>query len=162
MKKGIMKCTKNYKFGKSLVKGTLVLIDESKDGVLTAMINESDVMRYGITLKDFDYEEDLFKKQVNKLKKDVKSVTTKLTIASIPENSLVHGVVKLLEGREAFADTSSDLDEKMYAGHVFEDIANEQAQLEDGHIFKADWKTLVQLDALAEFVSHDYVLITKV
>ena len=96
------------------------------------------------------------------LQEQIKSVTTELTIASIPENALLDGVVKLLEGRESFRDTDDSLDEKMYAGHVFEDIATEQAQYEDGHMFKASQKVLDQLDALAEFVSHDYVLITKV
>jgi hypothetical protein len=96
------------------------------------------------------------------LQEQIKSVTTELTIASIPENALLDGVVKLLDGREMFKDTDDSLDEKMYAGHVFEDIATEQAQYEDGHMFKAPQKVLDQLDALAEFVSHDYVLITKV
>jgi hypothetical protein len=96
------------------------------------------------------------------LQEQIKSVTTELTIASIPENALLDGVVKLLDGREMFKDTDDSLDEKMYAGHVFEDIATEQAQYEDGHIFKVPQKVLDQLDALAEFVSHDYVLITKV
>ncbi len=96
------------------------------------------------------------------LQEQIKSVTTELTIASIPENALLDGVVKLLDGREMFKDTDDSLDEKMYAGHVFEDIACEQAEIEDGHFMKAPQKVLDQLDALAEFVSHDYVLITKV
>ena len=96
------------------------------------------------------------------LQEQIKSVTTELTVASIPENALLHGVVKLLEGREMFKDTDDSLDEKMYAGHVFEDIATEQAQYEDGHMFKQPQKVLDQLDALAEFVNHDYVLVTKV
>lgn len=101
-------------------------------------------------------------KEVAKLKKQIKSVTTKLTVASIPENALLHGVVQLLEGREMFRDTDDSLDEKMYSGEVFEAIACEQAQYPDGHMFKQPQKVLDQLDALAEFVSHDYVLITKV
>ena len=101
-------------------------------------------------------------KEVNRLKKQIKSVTTKLTVASIPNNAILDGVIKLLEGREMFRDVDESLEERMYAGHVFEDIATEQAQYEDGHIFKAPQKVLDQLDALAEFVSHDYVLITKV
>lgn len=89
------------------------------------------------------------------------SVITKLSVVSIPENALLHGVVKLLEGREAFKDTDDTLDEKMYAGHIFEDIAGEQAELEDGHMFKAQQKVLDQLDELAELIGEDYVLITK-
>ena len=96
------------------------------------------------------------------LQEQIKSVTTELTIASIPENAVLDGVVKLLDGREMFKDTDDSLDEKMYAGHVFEDIACEQEEIEDGHFMKAPQKVLDQLDALAEFVSHDYVLITKV
>ena len=162
MKKAIMKRTKNYRFGITLAKGTPVLIHESTDGVLTALLKEDDVVRHGVTPKDFDYLDVVSKKQVSRLKKQIKTVTTKLTVVSIPENALLHGVVKLLEGREAFKDTDSELDENMYAGHIFEDIAGEQAEIEDGHFMKAPQKVLDQLDALAELVSQDYVLITKV
>ena len=96
------------------------------------------------------------------LQEQIKSVTTELTVASIPNNAILDGVIRLLQGREIFRDTDDSLDEKMYAGHVFEDIASEQAQLPDGHRFKQPKKVLDQLDALAEFVSHDYVLVTKV
>jgi len=161
MKKAIMKRTKNYKFGISLLKGTPIFVEEIL-GRLNAKTSLDDVMNYGVSAKDFDYIEVVSKKQVSKLKKQIKSVTTKRTVVSIPENALLHGVVKLLEGREAFRDTDDELDENMYAGHVFEDIAGEQAQLEDGHMFKASQKVLDQLDALAELVSQDYVLITKV
>ena len=87
---------------------------------------------------------------------------TELTIASIPESDLLDGVIKLLQGREMFTDVDLSLEEYMFAGHVFEDIASEQAQYEDGHMFKASKEVLDQLDVLAECVSHDYVLITKV
>jgi hypothetical protein len=96
------------------------------------------------------------------LQEQIKSVTTELTVASIPENALLDGVVKLLDGREMFRDTDDSLDEKMYAGHVFEDIANEQAEMGGSPFRVKNQKVLDQLDALAEFVSHDYVLITKV
>jgi hypothetical protein len=95
-------------------------------------------------------------------RKKLKAVTTELTVASIPSNAILDGVIRLLQGREIFRDTDDSLDEKMYAGHVFEDIASEQAQLPDGHRFKQSQKVLDQLDVLAEFVSHDYVLITNV
>ena len=92
----------------------------------------------------------------------IQSVMTKLSVVSIPENALLHGVVKLLEGREAFKDSDDTLDEKMYAGDIFEDIASELAQHPDGHMFKPQQKVLDQLDELAELVSEDYVLITKI
>ena len=96
------------------------------------------------------------------LQEQIKSVTTELTIASIPSNAILDGVIRLLQGREMFCDVDLSLDEKIYAGHVFEDIASEQAELPDGHRFKQSQKVLDQLDVLAEFVSHDYVLITNV
>ena len=92
----------------------------------------------------------------------LKTVTTELSVVSIPENALLDEVVKALEGRASFRDTDDELDENMYAGHIFEDIAGEQAQYPDGHMFKMSAKALMQLDALAEMVSQDYVLITKV
>lgn len=91
----------------------------------------------------------------------LKSVTTKLSVVSIPENAILHEIVKALEGRESFKDVDESLDEKMYAGHIFEDIASEQAQYPNGHMFKMSAKALEQLDVLAELVSEDYVLITK-
>jgi hypothetical protein len=91
----------------------------------------------------------------------LKNVSQKLSVISIPEDALWGEVVKQLEGREMFKDTDDSLDEKMFAGHVFEDIASEQAQYEDGHMFKISAKGLKQLDVLAELITQDYVLITK-
>lgn len=98
---------------------------------------------------------------VSELKKQLKSVATKMTIMTIPENALLHGVVKHLEGREAFNDADCSLDEKVYNGDVFEAIAGELAQFEDSDFCKPSQKVIDQLDALAELVSTDYVLITK-
>ena len=89
--------------------------------------------------------------------KGLKSIMTKLSLVSIPENALLDGVVKLLDGREMFRDTDDELDEKIYAGHVFEDILGEENGLRT-----VTHKTYEQLEELSKLVSQDYVLITKV
>ena len=97
--------------------------------------------------------------------KGLKSVMTKLSLVSIPENALLDGVVKLLDGREMFRDTDDSLDEKIYAGHVFEDILSEMSDedattiIDDKPLFSKTYRQLVEL---SELVSQDYVLITKV
>lgn len=93
---------------------------------------------------------------------ELKSAFTKLSVVSIPEKVLLPGVIKALDGREMFRDTDDELDEKMYAGHIFEDIAGEQSEMGGSPIRIKDDEVLKQLDELAELVSEDYVLITKI
>jgi hypothetical protein len=92
--------------------------------------------------------------------KGIHNVLTKLSVVSIPENAILDSVIRLLDEREAYVHTDSDLDEKMYAGHIFEDILGEQGELE-GSPMQCNDKTMQQLLELAELVSEDYVLITK-
>lgn len=96
------------------------------------------------------------------LKKQIKSVSTKLTMLSIPENALLDGVVKLMKENTAFKDTDSELDEEIYQGDIFEQILSERALFDEKLGGKTPQKVLDQLEALAELVSQDYVLITKV
>ena len=99
-------------------------------------------------------------------KKEVKSalrnVLTKFNLVSLHSSNLCDEVKKALSGREMFVDEDTTLDEKIYSGDVFEAIASEQAQYEDGHMFKMSEEALIQLDALAELIWQDYILITNV
>lgn len=92
----------------------------------------------------------------------LKDLITSLSVQSICEDVLVHGIVKAMQGREMFTDTDDELDEKMYAGHVFEDLLTEQAEMPDNMKPKLLPKEMEQLEELAKIVNADYVLITKV
>ena len=93
--------------------------------------------------------------------KGLKSVMTKLSMITIPENALLDGVVKLLDGRATFSDTDTDVDEHIYQGHIFEDILGELSY-KDETLKSYDKKVIAQLEELSKIVSQDYVLITKV
>lgn len=91
----------------------------------------------------------------------IKTVIGNLSIQTIPENALLDGVVRELEGREAFKDADPNNNERIYHGDVFEAIASEYAQMEDSTSpLKPSKKVLDQLDELAELISADYVLVT--
>jgi hypothetical protein len=94
----------------------------------------------------------------------LKSVMTRMTIMTIPENALLDGVVKQLDGRESFKDTDKTLNEKIYQGDVFEAIASELEQNKkflDACMLYPNEKVINQLEELAKLVDTDYVLITK-
>lgn len=97
-------------------------------------------------------------------KSKLKSVINKVNMLQIPENALVHGVVKSLEGRESFRDTDSDLNERIYTGDIFVAILGENDQIHDEeHPMKLDKKTVAQLEELATLCNkHEYVQITVI
>lgn len=100
----------------------------------------------------------------DKLKKQLAKVSTRMTILTIPENALLDGVVKKLKGRESFKDTIETLNEAIYQGDVFEAIAcelQEKKEFLSACMLYPPQKVIDQLEALAEFVDTDYVLITK-
>lgn len=91
----------------------------------------------------------------------IKEVMTLLSLMSIPSNALLHRIEQELDGREAFKDTNKSLDEKIYHGTVFNDIANEMDELKGSPMYPSQ-KVINQLEELAKLVDTDYVLITKV
>ncbi len=96
------------------------------------------------------------------MKTGIKKVMQKVSMIQIPENALVYGVEKALEGRECFRDTDDELDEKIYTGDIFETILGENAQMSDNSVLKIkDKKILGQLEELAKLVDSEYVQITK-
>ena len=98
-----------------------------------------------------------------KKKGNSKFVFDEVKMVQIPENTLIHGVVKALEGRESFKDADLDLDERIYTGDVFEAILSENAQLTESSVMKLKKKTETQLEELAEICGmYEYVQITKI
>ena len=81
-------------------------------------------------------------------------------MTQIPENALVHGVVKALKGAEAFVDTDEDLSERIYTGDIFVSILCTNAEIPDNSPLKiTDKKALKQLEELAELIDTEYVQI---
>lgn len=89
------------------------------------------------------------------------TVLSEVRMIQIPENALLDAVVKHLKGREAFKDTESDLDERIYTGDVFEAIASEYAEVRGKGIPDQYQKVLDQLDELATLIDTEYVQIVK-
>lgn len=92
---------------------------------------------------------------------NLSSVLNKVSMTQIPENALLHRVVKELEGREVFTDTTLDLGEQIYSGDVFEAILGELAELEDTPMYPQE-KVMEQLVELTELIDTDYIQITKI
>ncbi len=86
---------------------------------------------------------------------ELSKVFNTVKMIQIPENSLLDGVVKELQGRESFVDTDEDLNEKIYTGDVFEAILSEDSgQLKT--------KVVKQLEELAQLIDSEYVQITQI
>lgn len=97
-----------------------------------------------------------------KKKYTLKNVLHKIRMVQIPENALIHGVVKALEDRESFRDADPDLNECIYTGDVFEAILGENAQFPEGHQMRLSKKTEQQLEELAKLCGkYEYVQVTK-
>jgi hypothetical protein len=90
----------------------------------------------------------------------LKNALTKASIYQIDENALLDGVVKILDGYEAFSDTS-DLNEKLYMGTVFSDILGEDFEKKKTHPTQGiqNQKTLAQLNELNNLVNTDYFMV---
>jgi len=89
----------------------------------------------------------------------LKTVLGTLSLMTILENALLDSIVRELEGREAFKDSDTDHNERIYHGDVFEAIINEFTDMEDSPIYPQK-KVMKQLEELSKIVSADYVLIT--
>jgi hypothetical protein len=92
---------------------------------------------------------------------NLSSVLNKVSMTQIPENALLHRVVRELEGREVFTDTALDLGEQIYSGDVFEAILGELGELEDTPMYPQE-KVMEQLVELTELIDTDYIQITKI
>ena len=87
-------------------------------------------------------------------------VLHKVSMIQIPENALLHGVVKELEGRECFKDADEDLNERIYTGDIFQAIASEIEQMGESVMRPSD-KVIAQIEELAELIDTEYVQIIK-
>ena len=89
----------------------------------------------------------------------ISKVVTKLTMLQIPENALLHDIVKLLSGRESFLDADSDNNERIYTGDIFEAIFCELVEEMDSGVSIPSKKVLGQLNELSQICDADYVQI---
>jgi hypothetical protein len=89
-------------------------------------------------------------------------VFNKVSMIQIPENALLHDVVKELSGREMFVDTDEDLGERIYSGDVFLAILEETLQREDTGFSPVPQKVIDQLNFLSQVCDADYIQITMV
>ena len=92
-------------------------------------------------------------------KTGIRKVMSEVRITQIPENALIHDVVRLLEGREMFVDADPSNTERIYSGDIFEQIASEAEQMDGRN--KPSKKTIAQLEELAILVGTEYVQITN-
>jgi len=93
--------------------------------------------------------------------KNIKKVLYKVSMTQIPENTLLHRVVKELEGRECFQDTNEDLGERIYFGDVFSQILGEFCEMEGTSMYPQK-KVIEQLEELANIIDTEYVQITMI
>jgi len=89
----------------------------------------------------------------------ISKVVTKLTMLQIPENALLHDIVKLLSGRESFLDADSDNNERIYTGDIFESIFCEMFEGIDSGFSTTSEKVMEQLNELSQICDADYVQI---
>jgi hypothetical protein len=95
--------------------------------------------------------------------KSLKDVLHKVSMTQIPENALVHGVVKALNGAECFKDTDEELGERIYTGDIFESVLSTNEEIPENSPLKiTDKKTLNQLEELAELIDTEYVQIIMI
>lgn len=92
----------------------------------------------------------------------LKTVLNKVSMIQIPENAILDGIIRELEGREAFRDTDGSLNERIFEGSVFEQILGEQGEMGANPLRIKEKKVLQQLEELAELVDSDYVQITMI
>jgi hypothetical protein len=84
-----------------------------------------------------------------------------ISVTEIPKQSLLKGVIKLLEGREMYIDADDSIQEKVYSGDVFEAIASELAEM-GGSPFFPPFEVVEQIDNLAEIITTELVRINEI
>lgn len=91
-----------------------------------------------------------------------KSGFTVIQVVEIPVSYLRKGVLKELSGRELYRDTDDEIEETIYGGSVFEDIACEQAEMKDSPI-RMSPEDLAQVEELAEdFGQYELIRVNKI
>ena len=92
---------------------------------------------------------------------DLSTVLHKVSMIQIPENALLHEVVKELSGREMFNDADPDNTERIYSGDIFGQILEETLQREDTGFSPVPQKVIDQLNYLNQMCDAEYVQITN-
>ena len=88
-------------------------------------------------------------------------VLHKVSMIQIPENALLHQVVKELSGREMFNDADLDNAERIYSGDIFGQILEEYLQREDTGFSPVPQKVIDHLNELNQMCDAEYVQITN-
>ena len=83
-----------------------------------------------------------------------------ISVTEIPKQSLLKGVIKLLEGREMYIDADDSIQEKVYSGDVFEVIACELDEM-GGSFLLTSFEVVQQIDNLAEIITTELVRINE-
>jgi hypothetical protein len=89
----------------------------------------------------------------------------KVSCTDIPNNVLLYGVLKELQGREIMQDI--EYDEQLYSGDVFETIACEWDELieaDENHkqIFRISQEMIDQVNNLSEIIDTDLIRIVNI
>jgi hypothetical protein len=92
---------------------------------------------------------------------ELSTVLHKVSMIQIPENGLLHGVIKELSGREMFNDADHDNTERIYSGDIFGQILEETLQREDTGFSPVSQKVIDQLNYLNQMCDAEYVQITN-
>lgn len=95
------------------------------------------------------------------MKKFTKESFEVISVTEIPNDSLLPGTLKLLQGREAFVDVDDEIGEKIYHGSVFEDISCELAEMEGSPLLPSQ-EVIDEIDNLAEIIETELVRITEI
>ena len=83
-----------------------------------------------------------------------------ISVTEIPKDSLLKGVIKLLEGREMYVDADDSIQEKIYSGDIFETIAGELEEM-GGSFLLTSFEVVQQIDNLAEIITTELVRINE-
>jgi hypothetical protein len=89
-------------------------------------------------------------------------VFNKVSMIQIPENALLHDIVKLISGCEMFNDNIKNLGERIYSGDIFKSFLEEVLQREDTGFSPVPQKVIDQLNFLSQVCDADYIQITMV
>lgn len=92
-----------------------------------------------------------------------KSGFSVIQVVEIPVSYLRKGVLKELSGRGIYIDTDEELNEEIYSGDIFEQIAGEQAEIPENSPLKMSTEDLKQVEELAEELGeYELIRVNKI
>ena len=142
------------KFRVVLKEGNTARPDQVQDGCLASGFNDGKVGLY--EYKEAKKKASMFGGEIEEVE-GIHNVIGNLSMQTIPRSALLDGVERALRTREQFKDATTNNNEQIFSGSVFEQIASENEE----SVFKLNKKVLDQLNELASLIHADYVLITN-